>query len=417
MIERQGCDHRPKYLLAGNGHGGGDVGQDRGLHKVTGQAAHPVAPHHRPCPLGQGLAAHDLHPLQLNGTGQGRDIGIVQAGTDRQSFGQFRHPAHHLVITRTVNQDSGQGRTDLPRIEENPAADTGHNLLQIGVLEHQGRRLATQLHHTGHTTLGGGMEDRLSGGHRTGKDDLVHPRVGHQGGPGFPSQTADDIHQPRGQVFKGSPQQQHPQGAQFRRLDHHGIARRQGRGQGTGCQGGREVPGHDLSRHPVGLMNRIVQIARPQGDGTTLDLIGHSGVVVEIGGGLAKLGPGIVKALAVFQTGHPGPLLAQGTDLPGHPAQGIGPLPGVQVAPGPAIETAPGGSHRLVHVPGVGQGHLGQGLGGSGVLDGQAMSAVHPAPVDQVLPIGGKVGIHGSPQEPGRGAAPSSPAATQRWKW
>ena len=222
------------------------------------------------------------------------------------------------------------------------------------------------------------------------KATLSTPVVADQGRPGGPG-AGEDVDHALGQL--GLPEDlAQAQGGQRRglgRLEDHGVAGGQGRGQLPGGHQQREVPGDDLGGHPEG--------GRAAAGEGVLELVGPAGVVEEVGRGQGHVDvAGLLDRLAaVHRLQHrelPGPLLQH----PGDPVQVLGPL-----GPGhPRPHLGVGGPGRLdgrVHVLLAGLGHLGQDLLGGRVdgLEGLLGGRLDPPPPDQQPVVGPQLDVVG----------------------
>ena len=123
---------------------------------------------------------------------------------------------------------------------------------EVGVLHDQQGRLAAELEADGGEVRRRRGGDEPGGGHRAGEADPVDPRVGHEGGAGRLAHAVDDVEDPGRDpdVERHLAEQRQAERRPLRRLDHHRVARRQGRPDLPGAEHQGGVPGDDQGRHP-----------------------------------------------------------------------------------------------------------------------------------------------------------------------
>ena len=87
-VERRHGDDRPEHFLLEDGHGGRDVREHRGLHKVARQAVGRLAAADDARALGAGLGAQRQYAVALRGADQRGEVGGVLNGrhTGRQAL-------------------------------------------------------------------------------------------------------------------------------------------------------------------------------------------------------------------------------------------------------------------------------------------------------------------------------------------
>jgi hypothetical protein len=187
----------------------------------------------------------------------------------------------------------------------------GHHV-EVGVREHDQRAVAAELQGQGLEARRGPGGDALGHGPRAGEGHLVHQRVGAEGlaqARAVPGQTA---HHPRRQAGPLGQIAQGPggQGRLLGRLDHHGAAGGQRRGQLPDHQRHREVPGGDGGHHA----HRVRAHPAPRGQRAAGELGGPEarGLAGEVLDHLDRpghLGPGLGQGLALLGVDQPGDAL------------------------------------------------------------------------------------------------------------
>ena len=169
------------------------------------------------------------------------------------------------------------GAADLALVEPDGVDHAFDGGVDIGVVKHDEGRLAAQFQRQRLAAAGGFFADQAADIGRTGKGDLVHIRVGHDG-RSRGAVAGDHVQHAGGQAgLRGQfGEQQGRQWREFGRFQYHGIAERQRRGDFPRQHQQREVPRHDLAdhadRHLVGEFaflqlrpaGMVIEVARHQ---------------------------------------------------------------------------------------------------------------------------------------------------------
>ena len=137
----------------------------------------------------------------------------------------------------------------------------GWRPVEVGVVQHDQRRLAAQLERDRGDVGRRGGADRPRGAHRPGEADPAHPGVGASGAPAS-AQPLHDVQHPGGQPSVGRDvgQQRRGQRGPLRRLQHDRVAGRQRRGDPPGGQHERRVPRGDHRGHPGRIPGHLVAV-------------------------------------------------------------------------------------------------------------------------------------------------------------
>ena len=197
-------------------------------------------------PLFDGLADQPADGLDRVGVDQRADIGaggLAAAGRQRahapaEQVGEL--PGHGLVHEEPVGRCAGL--THVPHLGDHGAVDGG---LDVGVLEDDERRVASQLHRQPLELVGRLPHQHLAHRRRAGEADLAQPLVGHQGLAELLGVAGGhDVEHTGGKPRLGQHvgQRQHRQGGQLGRLDDHRAAGRHRRPDLAGPHRQREVP-------------------------------------------------------------------------------------------------------------------------------------------------------------------------------
>lgn len=186
-------------------------------------------------------------PLQLLSGNQRPQFGSGVVGrADLQGGDRLAQRLHQLFIHRALHIQAAGGGAILPGVVEAETANTVHHLLQVGVVKHNHRSFAAQLHvgafHAGRCIA----DDMRTGGDRPGQRYHAHPLVAGQRIADFSSLTEQNIdHARREQVGQQAGQIQRRQRRLLRRLQHRAVSRRQRRGQLPRRHHQRVIPGGD----------------------------------------------------------------------------------------------------------------------------------------------------------------------------
>lgn len=108
---------------------------------------------------------------------------------------------NELVVDALLHVDARAGTAALAVVEEDAKVDPGDGVVDVGVLEDDVGRLATELE----SDLlqvggGGGLEDLAADDGGAGESDLVDVHVGRESGTGDLAETRDDVNDTRGEA-------------------------------------------------------------------------------------------------------------------------------------------------------------------------------------------------------------------------
>ncbi|CAM5187054.1 hypothetical protein CDEN61S_04010 [Castellaniella denitrificans] len=229
--------------------------------------------------------------------------------------------------------------------------------VQVGVLEHDLRRLAAQFEHHRAVVPRGGRGHLLAGGGGAGEGDVPDAGMGAQGRAGLVAVAGDDVQRPGREAHAGGHfgQIQGGQAGVLGGLDHAGVAGRQGRADAAAEDLDRVVPGDDVAGDAVRLAHRHHQGAGVVGQGLAVQLVAGARVVFEVarqGGDVVARGAQRLAGVARLQAGQLVGLVQHGA-APGR--QQAAPVAGAGQRPG-AVEVFAhgrlGGPHGLVDVLG-----------------------------------------------------------------
>ncbi|MGY4433470.1 hypothetical protein ACVWWO_005947 [Bradyrhizobium sp. F1.13.1] len=105
---------------------------------------------------------------------QRSDLGVgVETVAHLQLLAELGDAADELLVDRLLDEQPGAGAADLPRIGEHRHRGARHGGIEIGVREHDVRRLAAELERDTLEVAGRGANDRLARDMRAGEGNLV----------------------------------------------------------------------------------------------------------------------------------------------------------------------------------------------------------------------------------------------------
>ena len=194
-----------------------------------------------------------LDPLLVGRAVDRTVVAAVVRPADPESLRRLRQQSGELVVHGRLDQHAGGRGAVLAGVEVAGGGDRLGRGREVGVLEHQRRRLATQLQVHVLERLGRRRHDLRAGPGAAGDRDHVGARVLHEGSPGV-AVAAQDVEHARGEHLLGELGQ--PHGAPRRRvggLEHHRVAGGDGGTDLPDRHHQRVVPGRHLGDDADGL--------------------------------------------------------------------------------------------------------------------------------------------------------------------
>ena len=164
---------------------------------------------------------------------------------------------HKGLVQGARDKQPRAGNTGLARGAENAVEHARHRVVEVGVIKDDGRRLAAQLQRHRHHLVGGDMGDVLASAGAAGERHALDQRVAGQGVAQQRALAGQHADQALGQagLFAQTGQAQGQQRGDFRRFDHHRIARRQGWRDLLRLAGNRRIPRGDRGDHAHRLIH------------------------------------------------------------------------------------------------------------------------------------------------------------------
>ena len=296
--------------------------------------------------------------------------------------------ADELVVDRVLDEQPRAGHAGLAGGREDARHDAVGRGLEVGVGEHDVRRLAAQLQAT--RARGATAAPRITAraGRRSPpvKATLSTPGMRDQRRARVLAEAGDDVeHAGREAGLLDQLGELERRGRRLLgRLDDHAAAGGQRRRELPAHQQHRRVPRRDRGDHADRLAQRVDRRSRPVGgDRLAADLVGRPREVVVVVGQPAQLALHLADQLAVVGAlDDRDPRGVRGDQL-GQPAHQPRPL-GAGRAP-PALERGPRRAHRRVDVLGAGPRHRRPRPAGERIdgLERLARARGHPLAADQ----------------------------------
>ena len=360
IAETEQRHHRPEDLLADEGHIVVQVVEHRGRHEVAVlEAGHPgplAADQHAAAFL---LALFNVveHMPHMPLADQRTHVGLrVERIAQYHLAGARQQFFHEGVLHRFVHEHPGAVGAHLALGVEITQQRAGHGVIQVGVLEHDQRRLAAQFQGHRFQGIGGGTHHRLAGAHLAGERDLVDARVRGQRLAGFREALHHVEHAVRQAGFlEHFRQTQRRQRREFGGFEDHRVAGGQRRRRLPGGDLQRVVPGADAGAHAQGFRAGVEKAAVHL---LVFALQGRrlAGEILEtVGGGIHVRFRCLRDRLAGVQGFQARQIIALFAQQLGGAHQH--PAPGGAVHGAPLRQAVTGGPDRPVHVLGAGHRH------------------------------------------------------------
>ncbi|MNP06633.1 hypothetical protein D3C76_986270 [compost metagenome] len=128
--------------------------------------------------FGQAESDIALHRLAVRGADQRAHLCRF---VSRVTQAQTRCPGHQALHERRIqgagDEQPRTGNAGLARGAEDAVQHSGHGVIEVGVIEDDGRRLAAQLQRHRHHLVGGDMGDVLAGFGPAGERHTLDQRV------------------------------------------------------------------------------------------------------------------------------------------------------------------------------------------------------------------------------------------------
>lgn len=159
-------------------------------------------------------------------------------------------PLHELVVDARLDVDAGAGTAALAVVEEDAEVDPRDGILDVGVVEDDVRRLASELEgDLLQVGAGGSLHHLTTDDGGTGERHLVHVHVRGDGGARHLSKAGDDVDHARGEagLLDEGGGHQGGEGRLLGRLEDDRVPRGDGRADLPCPHEQGEVPGDDLT--------------------------------------------------------------------------------------------------------------------------------------------------------------------------
>ena len=250
-------------------------------------------------PAARGVVEHAQGALQLRLGDQRAEVRVLGAGSDLHGIEGGDHARDRLLVDRPLDQQAAAGGAALARVLEQRLDDRGDRLVEVGVGEHDVRRLAAELEVERGEPLRAGGGDLRAGRGRADERDVVDARVLDERRAGLAVAGGDLDHPARdaGALGELGEPQRRDRG-QLRRLEDHGVAGRERRRGAARGDLQRVVPRDDLAADAPRLAERVVERVRAERDRAALEPLDRAGVVLEVADGRGGVGLGLRERLA-----------------------------------------------------------------------------------------------------------------------
>ena len=215
---------------------------------------------------------HDAVVLKLADLGA-LEGSLVERIADDILAGALLEGLDKLVVDALLHIDARSGAAALAVVEVDAEVDPVDGLLDIGVVEHDIRRLAAQLEgNLLEVGGGGGLHDGTTYERGTGEGDLVNIHVRGDGGTGNLAEPGDDVENTGGEASLLDVLGKHQSGQRslLSRLQDNGVASRERRPDLPSKHEKGEVPGDDLAANTKLCIDWVVSISLCRAHGLVL---------------------------------------------------------------------------------------------------------------------------------------------------
>jgi len=220
-------------------------------------------------------------------------VRFIQRRADAQVLHARLHLADEALVDRLLHQQARTGAADLALVEPDRIDQAFDRRIQVGVVEHDERRLAAQFQRQLLAAAGRGLADQAADFGRAGEGQLVDARMVDDR-LAHAAIAGDDVDHATWDAgaLADLGEQQGGQRRVLGRLEHDSVTGGQRR-RDLPCQHQeREVPRHDLAHHANGAVVREFFGLQ----------LGPAGVMVEVARGQRQVGvAGFADGLAIVQ--------------------------------------------------------------------------------------------------------------------
>ncbi|MNZ63441.1 hypothetical protein D3C78_815870 [compost metagenome] len=236
----------------------------------------------------------------------------VQGAADAHGGNRFDELAGEGFVHAVLNEEAIYTNAGLPGVTELRGHGAFDRRIQIGVVEHDERRVAAQLQRDLFQGVGGLAHQQFAGAGRTGERQLAHDAGRLQCAANRHGITGDDVeHTGRNPCLLGQHRQgESRQGGFFRRFEDHRATGGQRRADLAGDHGQREVPRGDRRDHTDGFLGdddpRIGLVAR---DHVAIGALGFFGEPLQEARCIDHFAHGFGQRLTLFAAEQHGQVL------------------------------------------------------------------------------------------------------------
>ena len=244
----------------------------------------------------RGDEAGDDRLLAIGNERSDVEVGVGRA--DPQGPVARSHPLDDLRVTRTLDEDARGGGARLARVLDAGIDQERQRAVEIGVGEHELRRLAAELERHRRDMARRRRLDQRADGDRTREGNVPHARMRGERRAGLLAEARHDVERAGGKTRlpREVGERERGEAGFLRGLEHAGVAHRERRADGAAGDLHRIVPRHDMSGHAVRLAQGVDRVAVEIGDRFAHHLVGRAGVELHVARHRQRVGAALLHA-------------------------------------------------------------------------------------------------------------------------
>lgn len=281
-----------------------DTGEDGGLDEVSLLTVSLTTGLELGTRLLAGLdVVHDSVVLELADLGTLEGVGGEWV-TDHVLLRSLSEGLDELVVHARLHVDAGSGTAALTVVEKDTEVDPRDGVLDVGVVEHNVGRLATELEgDLLEVGLGRGLENGSADNGGTSEGNLVDVHVRGDGGTSRLAETGEDVDHTSGDpglLAKSGGVQTRERGL-LGGFQDNDVTSGKRRADLPGPHEQGEVPWDDLTTHTDGLVSGVVEGLGVGVDDLAVNLVSPTGVVSQAAGREGHVDLGHGEGLSVVE--------------------------------------------------------------------------------------------------------------------
>ena len=211
-----------------------------------------------------------------------------------------RHPLDDFAINLALDQNARGRGTGLPRILDARIDQERQGAVEVGVGEHELRRLAAEFERHRRDMARRGFLHQRPDGDRAGEGEVPDAGMGGERRARLFAKTGNDIERARGKtrLAREIGERKRGEAGFLRGLEHAGVAHRQRRADGAAGDLHRIIPRHDMPGHPMRLAQGVDRVAIEIGDGFAHHLVGGAAVKLHVARHRQRVRAALLQGLA-----------------------------------------------------------------------------------------------------------------------